>query len=74
MVLIVVRVSSICPGKRNTTDLPVWLMSGVFFKSNESMEASCQALSKTRAESIRVFIHFLISPSLWLSDVAQQNR
>ena len=48
---------------------------GVFFyKSNESMEASCQALSKTRAESIRVFIHFLISPSLWLSDVAQQNR
>ena len=28
----------------------------IFFKSNESMEASCQALSKTRAESIRVFI------------------
>ena len=46
----------------------------IFFKSNESMEASCQALSKTRAESIRVFIQFLISPSLGRSDVAQQNR
>ena len=28
----------------------------IFCKSNESMEASCQALSKTKAESIRVFI------------------
>ena len=38
------------------------LCRSIFFKSNESMEASCQALSKTRAESIRVLIYFLISP------------
>ena len=31
--------------KWNMTDLSVWLMSEYFFKSNESMEVSCQVLS-----------------------------
>ena len=32
LVLIVVRVSSICPGAKDKTDLSVWLMSEYFFK------------------------------------------
>ena len=32
LVLIVMRVSSICPGAKDKTDLSVWLMSEYFFK------------------------------------------
>ena len=74
MVLIVVSLLNMSWRKEYDGSSRIAYIGSIFFISNVSMEVSCQALSKTRAESIRVFIYSLISPSLWLSEDAQQNR
>ena len=74
MVLIVVSLLNMSWRKEYDGSFRMAYVGSIFFISNVSMEVSCQALSKTRAESIRVFIYSLISPSLWLSEDAQQNR